>query len=108
MFIGAKFKRTEKGDSLIGYQEIEIVERVLNSTTEHKTKRDGVSVMVVAHNYALHCRCDDTIATIIEDELEGEDVAGFFEPDTTDHEVVGRIECDGDTEQLGEVYKLDL
>ena len=79
MFVGAKFRRTEKGDSLIGYQEIEIVERVLNSTTEHKTKRDGVSVMVVAHNYVLHCRCDDTIATIIEDELEAEWIAGLYE-----------------------------
>jgi hypothetical protein len=79
MFVGAKFRRTEKGDSLIGYQEIEIVERVLNSTTEHKTKRDGVSVVVVAHDYVLHCRCDDTIATIIEDELESELIHGLYE-----------------------------
>ena len=79
MFVGAKFRRTEKGDSLIGYQEIEIVERVLSSTTEHKTTRDGVSVMVVAHKYALQCRCDDTIATIIEDELESELIHGLYE-----------------------------
>ena len=76
MFVGAKFRNTGKGQSLFGYQEIEIVERVLASTRERKTKHDGV---VVAYNYALHCRCDDTIATIIEGELEAEWIAGLYE-----------------------------
>ena len=83
MFIGAKFVRTGKGESIIGYQEIEIVERVVSSTIQRKTpeefdKSEEGSVTVV-YNYMLHCRCDDTIAVIPEGELENELIYGLYE-----------------------------
>jgi len=83
MFIGAKFELTGKGESIIGYQEIEIVERVVSSTIERKTPKEfdesEEGSVTVVYNYMLHCRCDDTIAKIPEDELENELIYGLYE-----------------------------
>tara|TARA_R110000782_G_C14508068_1_gene379541 strand:- start:94 stop:381 length:288 start_codon:yes stop_codon:yes gene_type:complete len=86
MFIGAMYELQEdrKKESLLGYQTIEIFERVLYHTRTITTKEDDSQdyreqVTHTAYDYLLYCAADykDT-CEIMENDLSEEVMSGIY------------------------------
>ena len=86
MFIGATYELQEhrKKESLLGYQTIKVLERVLSHTKTTTTKENGShwdrsQVTHTTYDYLLYCEVDhkDT-AEIMENDLSEEVMSGIY------------------------------
>ena len=81
MFINSNYvKCDDRNISILGWDRIQIMERVLSRTeTRNREDEEGRAVVVTAYFYILNCLVDGSeTAEIDEDDLQAEIISGIY------------------------------